>query len=1039
MNILKRDGQTLQPFNIEKIQNAIRGAWIEVHGTSDEETITDITDGLYLTLNGGVVDVETIQDAVEVALMRAQEFAVAKAYIVFRDKRSASRQADLHPDPLAVSEYIHASKYARHVPELGRRELYDETVARVEMMHQRKFAHLPEMRPLISGAFDLVRDKRVLPSMRAMQFGGAAIEANHNRLYNCLSEDTAFVTLEGVRRFSDFRHGDTTTVLTHTGAWKKAVVKSYGEQQLFDVAFKRGSGFPVVRATREHQWVLTNQERTTDLQIGDTLSRPPVMLADWKYEEVDPEQRWYWAMGYVFGDGTCVKDEKGEHKYSMVRLCGDEGKYLKRFQELGFATSKPASCNGDAMAYTGKYLKTTPSITTDGLKNVTAFVRGYLDADGAKNPNWYKNPEGSFEFLSIQASGAKHINFIREVFPCVGVYIVSERDLTGQVTNFGTRPLTVSFRITGRFGSRRDSSYVVNSITRAGVETVWCLEVEEDHSFVLANGVVTGNCSASLVDRPRIFAEAMFLLLCGCGVGYSVQFDHVEKLPSLVYIDPKRVVHHVIADSIEGWADAVDALVTSYFTGDLVEFAFNEIRDAGVPLKTSGGRAPGHLKLKLALERVRTVLHGAQGRQLRPIECHRIMCHIADAVLSGGIRRSAMICLFSLDDSEMMNCKSDSTWFDKEPWFANANNSVVLKRDEITRKQFDRIFSKTRHYGEPGFFFVEDYNHVTNPCAEILLDPVFVQEDGTRLTGWAMCNLCEINAAKLTSIEDFIEVAKAATLIGTLQASYTDMPYLGKVTEQIVRRDALLGIGMTGMQDCPAIACDPKMQEFVANIITVFNEKYAGMIDINTAARTTCVKPSGTTSLELGSVASGIHPHHAKRYIRRVTADELELVFQAFKAKNPKLCTRKPDGKWVIEFPVEAPEGATLREHLSALEFLEVVRSTQLNWVQPGTVRGTANHNVSNTITVREDEWETVADYLWKYRNDFAGVSLLSDLGDQVYAFAPFESVKTATQMQRWNELIASYTPVDYQGLMESEDGTSLSGELACAGGACLI
>lgn len=732
VTVRKRDGQTVQPFEVGKIENAVRKAWLEARGEVDEDSLQQVVAFVAATLRSGIADVEQIQDTIEIALMRAKKFAVAKAFIVYRQKRAEARTARRKPDTSAVSDYIHASKYARYLPEALRREVYEETVDRVEAMHQRRFAHIPEMGSLIKRAHQLVRQKKVLPSMRSMQFGGKAIESNHNRIYNC---------------------------------------------------------------------------------------------------------------------------------------------------------------------------------------------------------------------------------------------------------------------------------------------------------------------SATLIDRPRAFAEAMFLLLSGCGVGYSVQLEHVEKLPPLADVDMTKVIHHVVDDTIEGWAAALDALVNGYIGGYHVEFAFHQIRPAGTPLKTSGGRAPGHAKLKLALDRIRDVLHGAQGRQLRSVECHLILCHAADAVLSGGIRRSAMICLFSIEDSEMMHIKSDRDWYPKSPWLANANNSVVLKRDEVKEKQFKRIFGMTRNFGEPGVLFVSDYGHVTNPCAEIGLDPVLVNADGTTSTGWAMCNLCEINAAKLTSFEDFSEAAWAATLIGTMQATYTDMPFLGKVTEAIVRRDALLGIGMTGMQDAPLIACNPDYQRIIAGRIVNWNREHAALLGINQAARTTCVKPSGTTSLELGNVGSGIHPHHARRYIRRVTADALEVVFQAFKAANPHMCVKKPDGKWVIEFPVEAPEGAVLKEDLTAEEFMSMVRSTQQNWVVPGATRPSQvpglSHNVSNTITVRPTEWITVADYLWSHRDNFTGVSLMPDTGDTIYAFAPFEAVKTEAQERRWNELIVNYKPIDYLSAFEAEDGTNLTGEAACAGGAC--
>jgi len=1131
--IRKRDGVTLQGFDTTKIKQAMSCAWQECFGSIDELAIQKIVHSVLTTLPDGTVDVETVQDAVEVALMRHGYFAVAKAYILYRQKRTEARALrGKKPDPKAVSEYIHASKYARYRPELGRREVYAETVTRVEEMHINRF---PKFQDEIQQAFDLVREQRVLPSMRSMQFGGAAILSNNNRLYNC---------------------------------------------------------------------------------------------------------------------------------------------------------------------------------------------------------------------------------------------------------------------------------------------------------------------SFSLIDRLEAFSEAMFLLLCGCGVGYSVQFDHVESLPLVGYVDPKKIRHYVIADSIEGWADALKALLQSYQDNVYLEISYHLIRPAGTPLKTSGGRAPGHMQLKDSLERIRKVLDAAQGRKLRPIECHRIMCHAADAVLSGGIRRSAMICLFSLDDSEMMNVKTGN-WYVNEPWLSNANNSVVLKRDDVRKKQFQRIFAMTKQWGEPGFFFTNSYDHGTNPCfhpdtrlwtsdgyvrmidlfnsgnaltvladrrpgrdddlsatmgvvalpatnvvltqhdvevydlvtehgytvrvtanhafptpqgrkelrqlevgdtlylpsgeglfgskgtveegfvlgayvgdgatvhddgeafvdvweqdfdsldwigeavngivqkvathrggrvygpmgwidravsdngveskriggvrlyrwfeelsdgdvrslkarvleavwrgsrefvtgylrglfftdgfvllsgkdsgatlslrlaqanedllkdvqvllsmfgivsriyprheaglrplpdghggtkdydckatfelvisrpnvivfrdkigldgwkkdtldtylrlrgescrkperfiarikeiraagrsdvycltqpetnvvtangivtgqcAEIGLNPKLVIDKkvqhkladrgievkvGQTFTGWAFCNLCEINAAKLTSLDDFLQAARAATLIGTLQASYTDMPYLGWVSETIAEREALLGIGMTGMLDAPDVACNPEYQARVAKQIKIWNAEFAGWLGIQPASRTTCVKPSGTTSLELGCVASGHHAHHARRYIRRVTADELEFVFQAFKTANPHMCVRKPDGKWVIEFPVEAPPGALIKKDLTAIEFLDMVKSTQQNWVVPGTASENYSpgltHNVSNTVTVHPDDWDKVAAYLWENREYFTGVSMLPASGDKDFAFAPNEEIQTEADEVRWNTILAHYKQVDYAALQEGSDGTDLIGELACAGGACSI
>jgi ribonucleoside-triphosphate reductase (thioredoxin) len=609
----------------------------------------------------------------------------------------------------------------------------------------------------------------------------------------------------------------------------------------------------------------------------------------------------------------------------------------------------------------------------------------------------------------------------------------------------------------GRFPELRDTiSWAFDAVRRQEVLPSMRSLQFGGGSILRANNRIY-NCSYTLVDRLDVFSEALYLLLCGCGIGYSVQFRHIDQLPELVFINQKKIQHHVVADTIEGWADALRALVISYRTGAYVEFSYHLIRPAGAPLKTSGGRAPGHTKLKSSLEAIRSVLDGAQGRQLKSIECHRIMCHSADAVLSGGVRRSAMLCLFSIDDSDMMDCKTGN-WYAKEPWFQNANNSVALLRSEVREEQFKRIFKKSKQWGDPGFYFTPNLDWGCNPCCEISMNPLLVIDEeiksklakqdihvsvGEVRSGWSFCNLSTINAAKLKSFQGFMDAARAATIIGTLQASYTKMPYLGWVSETIAERDALLGVSMTGMLDTPEIACNAVYQRQVAEHVRNVNRDLAERIGIKPAARATCIKPEGTGSLALGGVASGHHAHHARRYIRRVVADELEVPFQVFHKSNPHMCARRPDGKYVIEFPTEAAANAIIKADLSALQFLEMVRSTQQNWVVPGTGYSKSTpgltHNVSNTVHVKEDEWGIVADYLWQHKESFTGVSLLADTADKKFLFAPFEAVVTESDEAHYNHLVANYVQVDYTKIVEVEDGTSLTSEPACAGGVCAV
>jgi ribonucleoside-diphosphate reductase alpha chain len=556
------------------------------------------------------------------------------------------------------------------------------------------------------------------------------------------------------------------------------------------------------------------------------------------------------------------------------------------------------------------------------------------------------------------------------------------------------------------------------------------------------------NCTFGICDRVEFFSQGLFLLLCGTGVGFSVEFEHVEKLPPLApSVDEGTVRHFTVPDTIEGWSDAMQELLESYIQGYLVEFNYSQIRARGAQLKTSGGRAPGHVPLRRALERARNILDGAVGRKLKPIECYDVMMHAADAVIAGGVRRSATICLFSPDDGEMMNAKR-GTWFEENPQRGRSNNSVKLIRNETSKAQFLRIFTKQKEWGEPGFYFANDLSHGCNPCCEIGLNPHLEVRDAdgnvTVESGWQFCNLTEINGAMLQSEEDFRTAVRAATIIGTLQAGYTSFPYLGETTEKLCRREALLGVSITGMMDSPGIALDPELQRKMAEYAIEVNREISLKIDTEPAARLTCVKPAGSTSLLLGT-ASGIHPRHARRYFRRAQANKTDPVYQYFKETNPHMCE---ESVWsanrtddVITFCVEAPEEAVLRSEMSAIDLLKHVHSTQQNWVVPGTARPESNpglyHNVSNTLTVRDEEWDAVADYIWENRADFTGISMLAAAGDKLYQQAPHEEVTTAQDETLWNELITKFRSVDYTQMHEQEDETNLQGEIACAGGAC--
>jgi ribonucleoside-triphosphate reductase len=580
---------------------------------------------------------------------------------------------------------------------------------------------------------------------------------------------------------------------------------------------------------------------------------------------------------------------------------------------------------------------------------------------------------------------------------------------------------------------------------------------------ILCNHARLFNCSFSPVDRLEFFREYLFLLLAGTGCGFSVQRHHVDRLPPLPVRGEEldlTVVHYTVTDTIEGWANALHILVLSHWERFKAEFNFSAVRPRGRPLQTSGGKAPGHLPLKQALLDIDRVLAGAAGRRLRPIELYDLCMFAARSVLSGGIRRSATICLFSPDDEEMMAAKTGN-WFEQHPQRSASNNSAVVPRTTGDDTLFRRLFAAQREFGEPGFYFADHPDHGCNPCCEIGLHPVITGElddhaevarlrqlgytgplePGTRLSGWQMCNLSTINGAALRNADDFLTACVDAAVIGTLQAAYTDIPYLGPVTRYLNERDALLGVSICGFMDNPDLLFDPELLERGARLARATNLIIAQGLGIRPAARVTCVKPEGTASLLLGA-ASGIHPHHARHYFRRVQASRRDSVYRHFQAANPHLTEAsvyRPDTDDVITFPVEAPPRAILRDEIGAVEFLQLVQRVQRHWVLAGEPEATRSpglhHNVSHTCTVKPGEWAAVADYIWRHRENFTGVALFGHDGDKRYPQAPREAVATEDDVAKWNRL--DYHPVDYTRLSEDTDETALKDVAACAGGAC--
>jgi ribonucleoside-diphosphate reductase alpha chain len=532
------------------------------------------------------------------------------------------------------------------------------------------------------------------------------------------------------------------------------------------------------------------------------------------------------------------------------------------------------------------------------------------------------------------------------------------------------------------------------------------------------------NCAYLPIDSIESFSECMFLLLGGTGVGYSVQKHHVATLPMIQKPYPKRKKRYLISDSIEGWADAVKVLMKSYMNGggSRVEFDYSDIRPKGARLVTSGGKAPGPQPLKECLVKIDGMLKEKEsGDQLSTIEVHDIVCHIADAVLAGGIRRAALISLFSADDDQMIGCKSGN-WWELNPQRGRANNSACLMRHKITKDFFMDLWKRVElsGAGEPGIYLNNDKDWGTNPCCEIALRP------------YQFCNLCEVNASDIDSQEDYEARVKAAAFIGTLQAGYTNFHYLREIWQDTTEKDALIGISMTGIGSGTVLGYDMKS---AAKIVKKENSRVAKLIGIKSSARCTTVKPAGTTSLTLGT-SSGIHAWHNDYYIRRIRVGKNESIYKYLFEFHPELVEDEyfsPHDTAVIQIPQKAPEGSILRTE-SPFQLLERVKKVATEWVSPGHRNGSNTHNVSATVSLRDNEWDYAGEWMWENRKHYNGLSVLPYNGGS-YTQAPFEDITE----EKYNEMLKSLTEIDLSSIVEEKDETDLKGELACAGGACEI
>lgn len=548
------------------------------------------------------------------------------------------------------------------------------------------------------------------------------------------------------------------------------------------------------------------------------------------------------------------------------------------------------------------------------------------------------------------------------------------------------------------------------------------------------------NCAFMPVDDYRAFSETMFLLLGGTGVGYSVQYHHVEQLNEIN--KPIKERKYVISDSLEGWAEAIKVLMKAYIGGSQYKprFDFSDIRHKGARLVTAGGKAPGPRPLMECVAKIQGLLDSKEnGTKLTPLECHDIQCYIANAVLSGGIRRSAMISLFSFDDEEMLTCKYGN-WWELNEQRGRANNSAVIVRNRIKKDEFDKIWEKIElsNSGEPGLYFTDNSDWGTNPCCEIALRP------------YQFCNLCEVNVSDITSQQDLNDRVSIASFFGTLQAGFTDFHYLRPIWKKTTEKDALIGVGMTGIASGEILKYDLKS---ASDAVKSMNEEVSKIIGINKAARTTTIKPSGTTSCVLGT-SSGIHAWHNDYYIRRIRLTKNDPLYTYVAKVLPALVEddKLQFNTAVLSIPQKAPEGSILRTE-SALELLERVKKFNMEWVKAGHRKGDNTNNVSATISidksrtydglfsnkgiaedVKWDEWQVVGEWMWRNKDTFNGLSVLPyDNGS--YVQAPFEDITK----EQFEELSKHLTSIDLSQVTEDDDNTEHTQEISCAGGLCDI
>ncbi len=936
--------------------------------------------------------------------------------------------------------YIHKSRYARFLDDKGRRENWDETVQRLVDFYCKKF---PEHEAVLNnGIRDSILSMNVMPSMRSLMTAGPALEKDNICGYNCFSSDTQFVTNGGIKSFSEFNDGETVEVLAD-GKFRPAVVKNFGQSDLMKLTVKKGKYQEEIFVTENHRWItikkhgntfLRDEVTTGNLVPGTTLKRANKSITD--KHPMDPCKIGI-MHGMVYGDGTSHKGS------TRITLCGDSVQFKDLFPTGSHSTptdDRHTVCN---LPWNWKQLPDENA----NRHYMMGFLMGWFGADGSvgktgsnvtiSNNNydsllWFKGEAAKLGIFGREIKGGERINPFDKSKVCE-LYTL---DLFAEtIPDYFLLKDIHKERFTSRSVEDKFQWKVVSVEKTTRVEDVWCVQVPTYEAFTLANGIETKNCSYIAVDNVKCFSEALYILMNGTGLGFSVERQFVGQLPVVSEDFHPSDTTIQVRDSKLGWAQGLQELISLLYQGLIPKWDTTKLRPAGARLKTFGGRSSGPAPLIDLFEFCVTTFRKAAGRKLNSLECHDIMCKIGEIVVVGGVRRSALISLSNLSDDRMRAAKNGQWWVDNG-LRALANNSVAYtEKPEIGIFMKEWLSLYESKSGERGIFNrvsavkqskatgrrdTEGHEYGTNPCGEIILRPN------------EFCNLSEVIIRADDTLETLKEKVKRATILGTFQSSLTDFKYIRSVWRKNCEEERLLGVSLTGIMDHVVMSGKGEPGQLadwlnqLRQLTIDVNKEWADKLGIPPSVAITTVKPSGTVS-QLVDSASGIHPRYSEFYVRTVRQDKKDPLGQFLKDAGVP-CeddVTKPESTWVFSFPQKAPKNAIFRNDMTAIDQLEHYLLYKQNWCE---------HNPSITVYVRETEWLTVGAWVYDHFDDIGGVSFLPH-SDHSYRQAPYQEINEA----QYEELLAKMPDIKWDDFVELTDNVEGAQTLACSAGGCEI